>query len=118
LFFPKDLLPAERAEVQEMVIVLTAPLNQLVLDEWAGIIAAGAIRASALGCLRALTKRAQEGQFTPERALRVAQARKARQRVATVQTQAMAERPKPGPVNQDNALVRRLVGMTKRASRE
>jgi len=65
-----------------------------------------------------LIKRAQEGRFTPERALRVAQARKARQRVATVQTQAMVERPEPGPVDQDNALVRRLVGMAKRVSRE
>lgn len=118
LVYPKDLLPAERAEAQGMIIVLTTPLNQQVLDEWAGIIAAGAIRASPLGCLRALIKRAQEGRFAPERALRVAQARKARQRLVNAQVQAMAEMPKPGLVNQDNALVRRLAGMAKRVSRE
>jgi hypothetical protein len=35
-----------------MIAVLAAPLNQQVLDEWAGIIAADAIRSSLLGCLR------------------------------------------------------------------
>lgn len=102
-----------------MIVVLKVPLNQQVLDEWTGIIAAGAIRTSTLGCLRALIERAQEGRFTPERALRVVQARKARHRVATAQAQAIAKMPKPGPVNQDNALVRRLASMAaKRASRE
>lgn len=118
LIYPKDLLPAEHAEAKLMIGPLEAPYNQQVLDEWAGIITAGAIRSSPLGCLRALVKRAQEGRFTPERALRVAQTRKARQRVATAQARAMAEMPKPGPVNQDNVLVRRLADMAKRASRE
>lgn len=118
LDYPKDLLPGEHAEAEAMIVVLATPLNQQVLDEWAGIIIAGAIRSSPLGCLRALIKRAQEGRFTPERALRVAQARKARQRVAAIQAKAMAELSGPGPVNQDNALVRRLTGMAKRASRE
>ncbi len=118
LIYPKDLLPAERAEAEVMIGSLEAPYNQQVLDEWDGIITAGAIRASPLGCLRALVKRAQEGRFTPERALRVAQARKVRQRAATTRARAMAEMPKPGPVNQDNVLVRRLADMAKRASRE
>ncbi len=119
LEYPKDLLPGERAQAGSMIVVLKAPLNQQVLDEWTGVITAGAIRTSTLGCLRALIERAQEGRFAPERALRVARARKARHRVATAQAQAIAEMPKPGPVNQDNALVRRLASMAaKRASRE
>jgi len=77
LVYPKDLLPAERSRAEVMISALVAPLNQQVLDEWAGIIAADAIRSSLLGCLRALITRAQAGTFTPERALRVAQARKA-----------------------------------------
>ncbi|MCY4420953.1 MAG: helix-turn-helix domain-containing protein, partial [Gammaproteobacteria bacterium] len=67
LHLPKDLLPTERKWAREMIEELSPPLDQLVLDEWAGIIAADDIRASPLGCLRALIKRALEGKFTPER---------------------------------------------------
>jgi len=101
-----------------MIVVLKAPLNQQVLDEWSGIIAAGAIRTSRLGCLRSLIERAREGRFTIERALRVAQARKARHRVAIAHAQAIAKMPEPGSVNRDSALVRRLIDMAERASRE
>ncbi|MCP3870684.1 MAG: hypothetical protein GY703_21850 [Gammaproteobacteria bacterium] len=116
--YPKDLLPGERDQAESMIVVLKTPLNQQVLDEWTGVITAGAIRTSTLGCLRALIERAREGRFTPERALRVAQARKARHRVATAQARAIAEMPEPGPVNQDNVLVHRLTDMAKRASRK
>ena len=99
-----------------MIVVPKAPLDQQVLDEWAGIIAAGAIRSSSLGCLRALIQRAQAGRFTPERAVRVAQSRKAQQRLVTMQAQSA---PAPGPVDPDNPLVRRLADLaSKRASRE
>jgi len=81
LVYPGALLSEERAGAEEMLAVLQPPLDQLVLDEWAGIIAAGAIRASPLGCLRELVKRAQKGTFTPERGLRVARARETRQRM-------------------------------------
>ena len=118
LIYPKGLLPAERAEAEVMIGSLETPHDQPVLDEWAGIIAAGAIRASPLGCLRALIQRAQEGRFTPERALRVAQARKTRQRVAAAQAKAMAKVPEFGPINEENELVRRLADMAKRVSRE
>ena len=97
-----------------MIAVLVAPLNQQVLDEWAGIIAAGDIRSSTLGCLRALIQRAQAGTFTPERGLRVAQARKARERMAAVQ--AHTEPPALAPVDENNALVRRLMAIGKRAT--
>jgi hypothetical protein len=117
LEYPKKLLPAERTEAEKMIGVLPAPIDQQVLDEWSGIINAGAIRASPLGCLRALIKRAQVGKFTPERALRVAQARKAR--LGTVaRTQTAVASPKLGPINQENPLVKRLTGLSKRTSRE
>jgi hypothetical protein len=38
LVYPKALLPAERARAEVMIAMLAAPLNQQVLDEWAGII--------------------------------------------------------------------------------
>jgi GntR family transcriptional regulator len=98
LVYPKGLLPAERTGAQALLAALEAPLSQQVLDEWAGIIAAGAIRASPLGCLRALIKRAQAGTFTPERALRVARTRETRQRVeaAQVATERLELPPQPG----------------------
>lgn len=111
LFFPKDLLPTEQSKAQAMVAVLKAPINQQVLDEWTGIIAAGSIRSSVLGCLRALVKRAQEGSFTPERAMRVAHARKTQQRVAVKKT---AE-PELAPIDEKNALVRRIMAIRKQA---
>ena len=41
LVYPGALLLEERAEAEAMLAVLQPPLDQLVLDEWAGIIAAG-----------------------------------------------------------------------------
>lgn len=90
-----------------MLAALEAPHNQQVLDEWTGIMAAGAIRASPLGCLRALVTRAQAGSFTPERALRVAQARKERQRAEAAQ--AHVDTTLPGPIDANNPLVRRIM---------
>jgi len=115
LIYPQDLLPAERAEAEAMLAALQAPLNQQVLDEWAGIMAAGAIRVSPLGCLRALIKRAQAGSFTPERALRVAQARAARQRMEAAQAQVML--PMPGPIDEANPIVQRLMTIAQRKCR-
>ncbi len=112
LYYPKDLLPSERSRAEAMIGGLNTPINQQVLDEWAGIITAGAIRSSTLGCPRALVKRAQEGAFAPERALQVAQARKVQQRVASAHTAV----PDPGPVDENNVLVRRLMAIGKRAS--
>ena len=112
LVFPNDLLPDEQAEAHAKVSVLNTPINQQVLDEWAGIIAAGSIRSSILGCLRGLVKRAQQGTFVPERAIRVAQARMAQQRVMTIQTAV----PELAPIDENNALVRRLMAIRKRAS--
>jgi hypothetical protein len=99
-----------------MIAMLAAPLNQQVLDEWAGIITAGDIRSSSLGCLRALIKRAQAGTFTPERALHVAQARKACQRMEAAQ--AHVELPTPGPIDEDSPLVRRMMEIAQRSCRK
>jgi hypothetical protein len=111
LVSPNGLLPAERAGAQALLAALDAPLNQQVLVEWAGIMAAGAIRASPLGCLRALVTRARVGTFTPERALRVAQARAASARVAA---HAQVDLPPPGPIDEDNPLVQRLMSIARR----
>lgn len=66
-----------RAPATRQVAELSRPLAQMVIDEWAGAIAAGAIRSSPLGYLRALVNRMQQGEFTPKYADQIAQARKA-----------------------------------------
>lgn len=112
LHFPRDLMPEERTQARSMIAGLDAALAQPVLDEWAGIITAGDIRTSTLGCLRALIARAQAGTFTPERALRVAQTRETRQRVEVAQ--AAIERPELPPPDENNLLVRRVQDMARR----
>lgn len=110
LHYPKDLLPSERIRSEAMIRGLGSPLDQQVLDEWAAIIAAGDIRASPLGCLRALIKRAREGRFAPERGLRIAQARLAKHR-----TQArITKLPELAPADPDSPLVRRVQQMAQR----
>ena len=104
----------ERAGAEAMLAVLKPPLDQLVLDEWAGIIAAGAIRASPLGCLRELVKRAQKGTFTPERGLRVARARETRQRVEVARVD--IARPELPVADENNPLVKRLRALAKSKS--
>ena len=110
LYYPKDLVASERKRAEQMIGAVDPPLNQQVLDEWAGIIAAGSIRASPLGCLRALIERAREGKFTPERGHHIAQARLAEQRV---QIQA-AKLPELAPVDESSPLVRRIQRVAQR----
>ncbi|MCY4419831.1 MAG: helix-turn-helix domain-containing protein [Gammaproteobacteria bacterium] len=114
LHYPEGLLPSERDRATVMVRKLSAPVNQQVLDEWAGIMVAGDIRASPLGCLRVLVQRAQEGTFTPERAMRVAQARKAKQRVKAQ----MEELPELAPADESNPIVHRMQQIAQRPRRE
>lgn len=66
-----------RVPATRQVAELSRPLAQMVIDEWEGAIAAGAIRSSPLGYLRVLAKRMQQGEFTPKYADQIAQARKA-----------------------------------------
>jgi hypothetical protein len=73
-----DWVPNElRGPATQQVAELSRPLAQMVIDEWAGIIAAGTIRNSPLGYLRALVSRMQQGEFIPRYADRVAEAREA-----------------------------------------
>ncbi len=111
LHYPRELLPAERARAESMVVVLDSPLDQQVLDEWAGIIAAREIRSSPLACLRALVRRAREGTFSSERGHRIAQARKSRQRVR----RQSEHRPEPAPVDENNPLVHQVLEIRQRA---
>ncbi len=110
LHYPKDLVASERKRAEGMIGAVDPPLDQQVLDEWAGIIAAGSIRASPLGCLRALIERAREGKFTPERGHRIAQARLMKRRV---QLQA-AKMPELAPVDESSPLVRRIQRVAQR----
>ena len=111
LHYPGSLLPLERDRATVLVGSLDTPLQQQVLDEWAGIIAAREIRSSPLACLRALVKHAQEGRFTLERGIRVAQARKSRQRVL----RQAENRPEPAPVDENNPLVHQVLEIRQRA---
>ena len=115
LFYPRELLPEERAEAERMVAGVPVPLAQQVLDELTGIIADGAIRASPLGCLRTLVRRAQAGGFTPERSPRVARAREEKQRTAIAC--AAIERPELPLPDENDPLVKRLRALA-RSQRE
>jgi hypothetical protein len=116
LVYPGALLAEERAGAEAILAVLQSPLDQLVLDEWAGIIAAGAIRASPLGCLRELVKRARKGAFTPERALRVVRARETQQRMEAAR--ADIARPELPVADENNPLVKRLRSLAKSQSEQ
>jgi len=82
------------------------------LDEWAGIIKAGAIKSSTLGCLRALVERAIDGRFTPERGLRIRESRKTQKRLEVV----LQKEPDLPPPNENDINVRRLRGIQARAT--
>jgi hypothetical protein len=65
LQFP-DWLPAElHAPAIRLVAALGSAEAQLVLDEWAGALAAGAIQRSPLGYLKALAVRCEAGDMNP-----------------------------------------------------
>lgn len=73
LIFPTGLTPSEKNAIERMSI--TIPNAQQLLDELSGAMAARTIRSSPVSWFRALTKRAQEGSFSPTYALRVADGR-------------------------------------------
>jgi len=64
-----------RAAATEKVARLDAVAAQLVIDEWAGIMATGRIETSPLGYLRALVNRFESGEFRLKYADEVAQIR-------------------------------------------
>ncbi len=112
--FPTDV-PAElRESARRLVAGLNPPLAQMVIDEWAGIMSVGAIRSSPLGCLRGLIKRASEGSYTPVHAVKVAQAREAQQPSVAGQEQSPCEPLLPGPIDDNNPLVKQLTQIARR----
>jgi hypothetical protein len=93
LIFPDGLLDSERKLAGQLVAELSMALQQPVLDELAGLMKAGKIRAVPLACLRGIVAKAKAGKFTPDRALRVAQARWERQHSENVLARARARQP-------------------------
>jgi hypothetical protein len=61
IYFPPSIPPKLYAPATRLVSGLNSGDDQLVIDEWAGALAAGAIYRSPLGYLRALVNRFQAG---------------------------------------------------------
>jgi hypothetical protein len=76
LIFPKQLSSKERDSAAQVLINLDATRAQELLDELAARINANAIKSSAIGYLRSLVNRHQEGKFVPELGIKVEAARK------------------------------------------
>jgi hypothetical protein len=93
LIFPDGLLDTERTLAGRLVAELGTALRQPVLDELAGLMKAGKVREVPLACLRGIVAKAKAGAFTPDRALRVAQARRERQRSEEAYERARARKP-------------------------
>jgi hypothetical protein len=93
LIFPDGLLDSERKLAVRLVAELSTTLQQPVLDELAGLMKAGKIRAVPLACLRGIVAKAKAGAFTPDRALRVAQARRERRCAEEALERARARKP-------------------------
>ncbi len=116
LVFPKGLSEAERSSARRQLASFPEALAQQLLDELAGRMAAGAIQVAPLAYLRGLVRRARQGRFTPELALRVSDQRRRRQ-----QAEAALRRVKAAPVTAqpavDSPLVVRLEAIRRRSSR-
>jgi hypothetical protein len=93
LVFPDGLLDTERALAERLVAELGIALRRPVLDELAGLMKADKVREVPLACLRGIVAKAKTGAFTPDRALRVAQARRERRRSEEALERARARRP-------------------------
>ena len=116
LVFPKGLSEAERSSARRQLAGFPEALAQQLLDELAGRMAAGAIQVAPLAYLRGLVRRARQGRFTPELALRVSDQRRRRQ-----QAEAALRRVEAAPVTTqpavDSPLVVRLEAIRRRSSR-
>ncbi|VAX06817.1 hypothetical protein MNBD_GAMMA26-399 [hydrothermal vent metagenome] len=119
LVFPQNLLPVERSQSEQNICALIDPKEaQQVLDEWAGIISAGKIHTSKLGCLRGLIKKVQEGAFTLEQGQKVSAARKKHQQFAVREEKAKAQLPLPASTDDNNSLVQRITALSKHDKKE
>ena len=90
LILPEALLPEERASALLLVKRCTDQA-QALLDELSARMDAKAVHTSPLSYLRGLVRRAVTGQFVPELGLRVAAARRAREKESVLRRQREAE---------------------------
>jgi hypothetical protein len=77
--FASWILGELRQGAREKVARLNPTESQMVIDEWAGIMATGRIESSPLGYLHALVSRLESGEFTLRYADAVAQMREQEQ---------------------------------------
>jgi hypothetical protein len=118
LMYPRELSPTEIEQANELLRTLSGEMAQAVLDELVGYIESGKVRTTPNRVLRGLVKRAKEGTFKPDLALRVAKKRGQRNEAESIRSQALM-RPVP-PVPQhvlDNPLAKRLSEIQRRFSR-
>ena len=118
LIFPNLLSEREAIEAHEKVAGFPVDVAQQILDELAARMKAGAIRVAPLAYLRGLVKRAQAGEFTPEAALRVAEARERRRQMEAalhrIEAAGKTSLP-PVAVDESSPLIRRLTAIRSKA---
>jgi len=114
LEYPKSLSPSERTVVEKQLVRFPTDVAQQLLDELAARLAAGAVHTSPIAYLRGMIKRAANGTFTPEGALRVADARR-RARQIDAMRDAADRNVTMAAVNENDPLVRRLRAIQKKA---
>ena len=119
LEYPKGLSPSESIDAQRRLSRIQPELAQQLLDELVVRLKAGTIRVSPLVYLVGLIRRANAGEFVPEAALRVADAREKRrrneaylQRLQALNDEPMTEKT----VVEDSSLARRLADIRLRSS--
>ena len=110
LAYPDRLLAHELVVATELVSIFSHTCAQEILDEWNGIIHAGKIRSSRIGCLRGLAARAQNGTFSIELGIAVATARERRKQVNARLAEAVVLPPPPASWA-NSALNKKLIGV-------
>ncbi len=118
LEYPKGLSASERKEAARKLADVPSGLAQQLLDELAAGIRADSIRATPLAYLRGLIKRAQNGSFTPEAGLRIAEQRKHRTRIEAARRsseEAACERLTADTPILDSRLARKIAAIRRRS---
>ncbi len=118
LEYPKGLSATERKEAARKLAGVPSGLAQQLLDELAAGIRADSIRATPLAYLRGLIKRAQNGSFTPETGLRIAEQRKHQIRIEAARRsseEAACERLTADTPIQDSRLARKIAAIRRRS---
>ncbi|MCP5156698.1 MAG: MarR family transcriptional regulator [Ectothiorhodospiraceae bacterium] len=113
LHHPTGFSGAERAEAERKLAAVDVELAQRILDELAGRLAAGRIRETPLGYLRALIDRARDGRFTPEAGLSVAAARDRRRQAEAAVARAASTVDLPA-VDPEHPIAKRVARIRER----